>query len=389
MREELDFRHATAIGVVVTLLMLALLPGAPAVPLLFGMTAAVVPMLLATAERKRYAVAGTAYCLALGLVLALADTLLGLGEGNTLVAGLFTFGALSLLVVTAKVVGRRLARATIGLLVGEEYAERLFDAVASIVALAGLVWTLLTAAEKVSRYAGFGVGGAATLALSLVGVEYNVTVPMLGGQVDAVLFLFVGCILAGFYTFESLHTTWLAARETAKKSVDAGGTVKSKTAAAVADRRGGSSGGGDGSYDPDVESGVSEPAEARTSRREPGERREREGRRDGRDRGDARNRRGQDRGDRRARTDRRESRERDDRRDRRNRGDRRDRGDTERRRADRERNERGTGRDRDGRGDDHDRRNRREDRREGRRDRGRRRRDRREDDDDDDRDARR
>ncbi|MFD1647092.1 hypothetical protein [Haloarchaeobius litoreus] len=371
MREDLDFRHATAMGVVVTLLMLALLPTAPAVPLLFGLTATVVPMLLATAERKRYAVAGTAYCLALGLALAVVDTVLGLAEGNTLVTGLLVFGAGSLLVVTAKAVGRRLARRTIGLLVGEEYAARVFDAIASIAALAGLVWTVLTAAEKVSRYAGFGVGGTATLALSLVGVEYNVTVPMLGGEVDAVLFLFVGCILAGFYTFESLHTTWLAAKETAKKSVDAGGTVKSKTAAAVADRRGGGSGGSEGRYDPDVEPGEPEPTEARTSRRDPDRRRDRDGRRERRGRSD-RDRRGQH--DRRSRDERRERRGSDERRERR---------DTDRRRERRGSDERRERRDTDRRRERRD-----TDRRRERRDTDRRRRDRRGEDEDDDRDAR-
>jgi hypothetical protein len=310
VRETADFRHATAVGVVVTLFMLALLPVAPAIPLLFGMTAAIVPMLLATRERKRYAVAGTAYCLSLGLVLAVADTVLGLAEGNTLVTGLLAFGAVSLLVVTAKAVGRRLARRTVGLLVGDEYAARVFDAIASIAALAGLMWTVLTAAEKVSRYAGFGVGGAATLGLSLVGVEYNVTVPMLGGQVDAVLFLFVGCLLAGFYTFESLHTTWLAAKETAKKSVDAGGTVKSKTASAVADRRGGGGSAGGRDHEERIEQDVPENTEARTRRRDPDQRRAPDDRRGGRDRRNSR-----DRSDRRNSRNSRNSRDRSDRED--------------------------------------------------------------------------
>jgi hypothetical protein len=364
VRETFDFRHATVVGVATTLVLLALLPTAPAIPLLFGMTAAVVPMLLATAERKRYAVAGTAYCLALGFVLAVADTVLGMPEGNTLVTGLFVFGALSLVVVTAKVVGRRIARATVGLLIGEEYAARVFDAAASIAALAGLVWTLLTAAEKVSRYAGFGVGGAATLGLSLVGVEYNVTVPMLGGQIDAVLFLFVGCILAGFYTFESLHTTWLAAKSTAKKSVDAGGTVKSKTASAVADRRGGGSGGSAGSHDADTAQ-----TEARTSRRDAnrdgrGERRGQSDRRNSRDRDGGRNRRSED-----ERRSRRTSEERGDRRNSAERQDRRTSG------GRRDRRDSGGRRDTEHRRDRRDGRRRRRDRRDG-------------DDDDDDRDAR-
>ncbi|MFC4406876.1 hypothetical protein [Haloarchaeobius iranensis] len=371
MREDLDFRHATALGVVVTLLMLALLPTAPAVPLLFGLTAVVVPMLLATAERKRYALAGTAYCLSLGLVLAVVDAVLGLAEGNTLVAGLLVFGVASLLVVTAKTVGRRLARRTVGLLVGEEYAARVFDAMASIAALAGLVWTLLTAAEKVSRYAGFGVGGAATLALSLVGVEYNVTVPMLGGEVDAVLFLFVGCILAGFYTFESLHTTWLAAKETAKKGADAGGTVKSKTASAVADRRGGGGSAGGRDHEERIERDVAEHTEARTRRRDPDEHRAAGERRRGRDRSDSRDRRDScDRGDRRDRSEQGGRRT-----DRDARGDRHDRETgTNGRRAD----ERRDRRDADERGDGSSR----------RRSGSRRRRDRRDEDGDDDRDAR-
>lgn len=238
MKTVLDVRHATAIGVVVTLVLLALLPDMPAIALLLGMTATIVPMLLSTAERKHYALAGTGYCLAVGAIVATWDAVGGVQEGNALVAGLFVFGALSLLVVTAKAVGRRLVRKTIGLVVGEEYAARLFDALASVAAMAGLVWTLLTAVEKVSRYAGFSVGGATLLALSLLGVEHFVAVPMLGGRVDAVLFLFVGCILAGFYTFESLHTTWLAAKDTAKKGVGAGGAVKSKTTDTVAKGRG-------------------------------------------------------------------------------------------------------------------------------------------------------
>lgn len=233
-------RNAVIVGVVATLALLWLLPGLPAVGLAAGMVIAVVALLLATEGRKRYAVVGTGYLLSVGIVLAIVDAAVGgVPSAGTLVPATLVFGLVSLLVVAVRAAGRNLLRATVGATFDSETAERVFDAVTSVLSAIGLLFLLSKLKRKMLIHGSFVVGGNLTFGLSLLGVERTVTVPATGGEVDIVLFLFVGTLLAGFYTFDSLNSTWIATKSTAKAGVETGKRAGAKTASVIEDQRSG------------------------------------------------------------------------------------------------------------------------------------------------------
>lgn len=232
-------------GFTTTVALLWLLPDVPAVGLAAGMVVAVVTLLLAAEGRKRYSVVGTGYLLVVGIALAVVDAIVGgVPSVETLVPAALVFGLVSLLVVAVRAAGRSLLRATVGAVFDPETAERVFDAVTSVLSAIGLLFLLSKLKRKVLVHGSFVVGGNVTFGMSLLGAERTVTVPGMGGEVDVVLFLFVGTLLAGFYTFDSLNSTWIATKSTAKAGVETGKQAGAKTASVIEDRR---SGGGESS----------------------------------------------------------------------------------------------------------------------------------------------
>lgn len=231
-------RNAVVVGVVVALAFLRLLPSVPAVGVAAGMVVAVVAMLLAGEGRKRYAAVGTGYLLSVGVCLAVADAVIGgVPSAGTLVPATLVFGLASLLLVAVRAAGRNLLRATVGSIFDPKTAERIFDAVTAALSAIGLLFLLSKLKRKVLVHGSFVVGGNLTFGMSLLGAERMVTIPGTGGEVDVVLFLFVGTVLAGFYTFDSLNSTWLATKTTAKAGVETGKRAGSKTASVIEDKR--------------------------------------------------------------------------------------------------------------------------------------------------------
>lgn len=240
INRETESWASVVAGIAITLALLWLLPGVPAVGLAAGMVVAVVTLLLAADGRKRYAVVGTGFLLAVGILLAVADAVVGgVPSAETLVPATLVFGLVSLLATAVRAVGRSLIRATVGAVFDPETAERIFDAAASVLSAIGLLFLLSKLKRKVLIHGSFVVGGNLTFGLSLLGEERTVTVPGTGGELDVVLFLFVGTVLAGFYTFDSLNSTWIATKSTAKAGVETGKRAGAKTASVIDDRRGG------------------------------------------------------------------------------------------------------------------------------------------------------
>ena len=224
-------------GLLTTPLLLWIIPTVPAIAIVGGMTSITVPMLAFQKERKQYAVAGTAFFLGLAVILSILDPIITANSQETIVSAAFLFGSISLLIIGIKEAGKKAARKTLGLLVGAQTAERLFESVSSVLAAASLFWTLTHLSKKATTHGGFGVGGSLTFLLSLVGIQQQISVPILKAEVDIILFVFVGCVLAGFYTFESINTTWMAVKQTASKSVETSRKVQSETSSVVAKRR--------------------------------------------------------------------------------------------------------------------------------------------------------
>lgn len=220
---------AAAVGIVLTVYLATEGIGWPAATLGVGAAVTAVFLLARRSGRKRYAAAGTIYTLGLaGAIYALAD----LPEAYTqsVFIALVGLGGVSALIVAAQLAGRKLVERAAGGTVGEDYATTVYDAIAAIAGLIGMVWTVMTAYEKALRYGGIGIGGTTTFVLNFLGVELPIPLWFLSGNVDATIVLFVGCVLIAFHTLESLHTTWHATKATATAGAKAG--MKAGNAAA-------------------------------------------------------------------------------------------------------------------------------------------------------------
>lgn len=227
-------RNSVLAGLLTTLVILWLLPTVPAVGLAAGMVIPVVTLLLTADGRKRYALVGTAYLLILGVLLGVVNALSGLvPNGTTLVTGALVFGLASLLVVAVRSAGRALIRTTLGVVTTDTTAERVFDAGMSILSAIGLLYLLSQLKRKVLVHGSFVVGGSLTFGLSLLGRERTVSLPGVGAELEIVLFLFIGTVLAGFYTFDSLNSTYMATKSTAKKSLETGKQAHAKTSSLI------------------------------------------------------------------------------------------------------------------------------------------------------------
>lgn len=203
----------------------------PALAIGVGAGVVALGLLARWSGRKYYAAAGTVYCLGLAGVIY-ATTFLPAGYAESPFAALVSLGGASALIVGAQTAGRYLVVRLFGETAGKEYATAIYDAIAAVLGLLGMVWTVMTAYEKAIRYGGISIGGTLGFVLNLLGVELPIPWIIQNG-VDASILLFVGCILIGFHSLESLHTTWHATKQTAKGGVGAGRTAGSKAVSAA------------------------------------------------------------------------------------------------------------------------------------------------------------
>lgn len=99
-----------------------------------------------------------------------------------------------------------------------------------------MIWTVLTAYEKAVRYGGITIGGTLGFALNALGIELPIPWIISSG-VDASVVAFVGAVLIGFHTLESLHSTWHATKATAKAGAKAGQSAGERAADVAASAR--------------------------------------------------------------------------------------------------------------------------------------------------------
>jgi hypothetical protein len=196
----------------------------PALNILGGALTASGLLLARRCGRKRYLLAGVGYCLGLATLLEFsADSFAPIYATGVLPATT-ALGAISGLLIIGKVVGKRLVK-RLAVLVAkdEDYWGQVWEALASLGSLLSLIWLLVTFTEKVVRYAGVSVGALGLLVLNMMGYKQNVTV--VGVEIEAVLTLFVGCVLVWFHLLETLHNSWRAAAMSAEKTTSQTGTA--------------------------------------------------------------------------------------------------------------------------------------------------------------------
>jgi hypothetical protein len=167
--------------------------------------------------RKRYLLAGVGYCLGLALLFEFGAESFAPVYVTGVLPAAGGLGALSGLLIVGKVIGKRIVK-RLAVLVAkdEDYWGQVWEALAAFASLLSLVWLLVTFAEKVARYAGVSVGTIGLLMLNMMGYELTVTV--LGVEIEAVLALFVGCVLVWFHLLDTLHNSWRAAAMSAEKA---------------------------------------------------------------------------------------------------------------------------------------------------------------------------
>lgn len=149
---------------------------------------------------------------------------------------LLTLGGVSAIIVSIQLgVGIVLQRLLAGV-TGEKTALRIYEAVAAILGLIAMIWAVINIHERATRYGGVTIGGTLGMVLNFLGIELPIPWIISDG-VDASMVLYVGAVLIGFHTLESLHTTWHAAKQTAKSGVAAGKTASQKSANAASAAR--------------------------------------------------------------------------------------------------------------------------------------------------------
>jgi hypothetical protein len=209
----------------------------PALAIGLGAIAATSPLVFRRSGRKYYAACGTGYCLLTAIAIKYTGVFPA-GYSESPYAVILVLGVISALIVLAQYAGRRAVELIFAGRTGEEQATKIYDAVAAIAGLLAMIWTVLTIHEKALRYGGISVGGTAGLVMNAFGIDLPLPWIITDG-VNAAMVAFVGALLIGFHTLESLHTTWRATKSTAKAGAAVGKKAGDKTmdaASAAADR---------------------------------------------------------------------------------------------------------------------------------------------------------
>lgn len=166
--------------------------------------------------QKRYAGTGAVYTL--GLAAAIYATGIFPAEfAESPLIALVALGSISGAIAAFSELVGLVARG-----VGGETAEKIVRTIAAVLGLVAIIWTVLTAYEKAIRYAGVGVGSSAGFVFDFVGIELPIPLVLIDGSVDASMVLFVGGVLIGFHTLDTIHNGWRASKLAAVKGARAG-----------------------------------------------------------------------------------------------------------------------------------------------------------------------
>lgn len=189
----------------------------PALTVLAGSLTASGLLLARRGGKKHYVVSGVVYFLGLALAIEVAGTAFPDPYTTAVLPAAGGIGAISGVLVVAKVSGKRVIKRLAELAAyDEEYWAEVWDAMAAYASLLSMVWLLVTFTEKVLRYASVSVGAVGLLVLNMLG--YRVPVTVLGFEVEAVTAMFVGCVLVWFHLLDTLHSSWRAVAYSAEKA---------------------------------------------------------------------------------------------------------------------------------------------------------------------------
>ncbi|WP_254840554.1 hypothetical protein [Natronomonas marina] len=220
---------------------------APLVPVTVALAAGATATAIVVRRGRsgQYALGGSLFALGVAACVLYLPRFPGAWARTPLVA-LLAFGGLSATIVVLRWLLSFVGKRVVALFVDPDNAEGVWDALSAFGGLLVITWSVLTAHEKALRTGGITVVGGSTMLLDALGVRYPVAVPYLRrgiafsvsgyevvipswlvrNGVDAPTVLFVGCVLVGFHTLETLRATWSAVVSTGRTatgtSADAG-----------------------------------------------------------------------------------------------------------------------------------------------------------------------
>lgn len=185
-------------------------------------------------DRTYYAGGGALYCLLTAVAISVGFFPAGYSESPfavLLILGLISGGIVSIQLGVGVIIQRLLSGVA-----GEQTAFRIYEAIAAILGLLGMIWAVINIHERAARYGGVTIGGTLGFVLNFLGIELPIPWIIASG-VDATLVLYVGALLIGFHTLESLHTTWRASKATAQAGLSGARAGADKAAAVAATQR--------------------------------------------------------------------------------------------------------------------------------------------------------
>jgi hypothetical protein len=206
----------------------------PALTVLGGAVTASGLLLARRGGKKHYVVTGVVYFLGLALVIEGVGSALPAAYESAVLPAAGGIGAISGILVVAKVSGKRVVKRVAELAAyDEEYWGEVWDALAAYASLLSMVWLLVTFTEKVMRYASVSIGAVGLLIANMLG--YRVPVTFLGFEIEAVTAMFVGCVLVWFHLLDTLHSSWRAVAYSAEKAADRAGRSAEEESASGAE----------------------------------------------------------------------------------------------------------------------------------------------------------
>lgn len=228
-----DTATAALAGVVVATLLALLPPAWPALAIAAGAVATLAVLVVRGSGRRRYAAAGTAFCLGFAVVTWVGWPVPPAYTDSPRLA-LATLGAASAVAVAVQLALARLFRRFFRSLIRRSRRASL-SAARTLAKLLGLLRSAVGLLGRFSRVGAIVVAAVAVVVVVgiagfvLNGLGVELLVPWLGGDVDAVVLAFVGAVLVGFHALDAAQSTWIATRE----GVDAGRTAGSRVARTV------------------------------------------------------------------------------------------------------------------------------------------------------------
>lgn len=204
---------------------------APVLPVTVALALGATTTVLAIRRGRsgQYALAGSLFALGVAACVLTLSRVSGPWTRTPLVA-LVVFGGLSATLVLVRWLLSFVGKRVLATVVDPDDAAGVWEALSAFGSLLVITWSVLTAHEKALRTGGITIVGSGSMLLDALGYHYPVVLPYLRqgvaftvsgyevvipawlvrNGVDAPTVLFVGCVVIGFHTLETLQSTWAA-----------------------------------------------------------------------------------------------------------------------------------------------------------------------------------